>query len=272
MKKLLVISIVALCAASCSQTFTFVQMSDTQLGFWDTPPGTHVRTEKMLNHAVDEFNEMKPAFIIVTGDLCDCADSLEQLAAYKKAMARISPRIPVYEVPGNHDIQNGYSKEKYDKYMRQHGSDRFAFKYKGCSFIGFDSCCIKYEGSDAAEAEALQYAWLRQRLTEAKGSRHIFLFCHIPVIYGAFDQPEDYNNFPERNRMKYLKLFKEFNVEAVFCGHTHHPLYNEYNGTAYVICGSTGTTFEGSPSGYNVVTVDKDGFHYKFTAIGNQER
>lgn len=270
MKKLPVVFLTAMTLVSCSQAFTFIQVSDPQLGFYEH--GTIVRTEKMLNHAVDEINGRKPAFVIITGDLCDNADNVEQLDAYKKAVSRINRGIPLYQIPGNHDIQNGYSVQKYNDYLSRFGTDRFAFKYKGCTFIGFDSCCIKYEGSDAAEAEALQYAWLRQRLTEARGSRFIFLFCHNPVFYGRYDQPEDYNTFPERNRAKYLKLFKEFNVTAVFTGHTHHPLYTEHDGIGYIICGSCGTTFEGSPSGYNVVKVDKEGYSYEFTAIENQEK
>jgi len=271
MKKITLLVLAAAILASCSQSFTFVQISDTQLGFYEKPYGTFVRTEKMLNHAVDEFNASKPAFVVVTGDMCDDSSLQPEYDAYVKAMSRLDPKIPVYTVSGNHDIQNGYSKAQYDEYLRKFGTEKFAFKYKGCAFIGFDSCCIKYEGNDAAEAEALQYAWLRQRLTEAQGSRYIFLFCHHPVIHGAFDQADDYSNFPLRLRKKYFQLFEEFHVNAVFTGHTHHPLKTEYKGVDYFICGSSGTTFEGSPSGYNVIKVGKEGYDVKFTAIANQE-
>lgn len=280
MKKFLFLSFALFALLSCSTlkealssggAFTFIQMSDTQLGFYE-PYGTFVRTEKMLNHAIDECNEMKPAFVIVTGDMVDKEADEDQFNAYMKAISRLDKKIPIYMVPGNHDMEHFYSKEKFDRYIQRYGYEKFSFIYKNCAFIGFDSNCIRY---DAAEEEALQYAWLRQQLTQAKnkGCRLIFTFCHVPVIYGAPDQPEDYSNFPLKYRQKYLDLFNEFGVAACFAGHTHHPLCTEYKGTYYCIAGATGTTFEGSPSGYHVVNVGKGAnWDFKFTAIANQEQ
>ena len=48
-------------------------------------------------------------------------------------------------------------------------------------------------------------------------------------------------------------------MDACFCGHYHHTLYNEYKGTRIFVAGSTGTCFDNTVSGFNVVSVGKDG-------------
>lgn len=250
-KILPVISLLALCA--CNSSYQFVQISDTQLGFFEHPYGTFVKTEADYKAAVERINEIKPAMVFNCGDLCDQSQLWDQYEAYQAITSTI--QAPYYPVPGNHDIQDGYTPEKLAEYQRKFGPERFAFKYKGSTFIGFDSNRIQ-NGYQPDETE--QYEWLRERLAEARGSRHIFLFCHCPIIYGLPDQEEDYFNFPEPYRRKYLDLLDEFGVDYVFNGHTHHVMYNEYNDVKMHIAGSTGNNFEGTNPGFHLVTVTRD--------------
>lgn len=244
-------AILALC--SCSSSYQFVQMSDTQLGFFEHPYGTFVKTEADFKAAVEQINALKPALVFNCGDLCDQSQLQEQYDAYQAIASSIE--APCWVAPGNHDIQDGYTPEKKAEYERKFGPDRFSFRYRGSAFIGFDSNCIQ-NGYQPDETE--QYEWLRAELKKARGCRYIFLFCHCPIIYGLPDQEEDYFNFPKAYRQKYLDLLDEFGVDIVFNGHTHHVMYNEYNRTRMFIAGSTGNNFEGTDSGYHIATVTKD--------------
>lgn len=238
---------------------TFVQISDTQIGFVDDTK--HYRmTDSLMNVAINAINAIHPACVILTGDLVNDIRNEEQVEIYKRIIARLDPSVPLHIVPGNHDIK-GFKSENYKRYMELVGYDRFSFKKGDCAFIGFDSCRIK---EDAADAEEEQFAWLEAELKKAAGSRHIFLFCHCPVVMESLGEKDGHNNFPIGKRERYLSLFKKYGVEAVFSGHSHVSGYFEADGIRHVnsipVCSGFGKGFPG----INVVKVTPDGFTYEF--------
>ena len=141
----------ALSVGGCGQTtFTFVQMSDPQIGFRDKTPG-YVHTDSLLAEAVRNVNSniyngylykdraYKASFVIITGDLVNDQKDALQDSIYRANRAKI--KVPVYEIPGNHDIRP-WTPENHSNYLALRGYDRFSFRYKGCAFIGIDSNCI----------------------------------------------------------------------------------------------------------------------------------
>ena len=227
--------------SSCisNRPFSFIQMTDPQIGFIDPTPG-YQKTDSLLQQAVAEANTLKPAAVILTGDLVNNpADSL-QCAIYRHDTGRI--QAPVYELPGNHDPESG---------------ERFFFRKEGCSFIGLDSNPI-VGGPEEKEAE--QKDWLIARLKEAGGSRFLFVFMHCPVFRESPDEAEDYFNFPMKQRTEYLNLFKEYGVSAVFAGHTHTDYQAEWNGIRFYTAGPVGSPLGRGKSGFLLVDVDKDQF------------
>ena len=215
------LSILAL-AVSCRafEPFTFVQMSDPQIGFSDETPG-YAYTDSLMKTAVEKANALDPAFVFITGDLVNDPANPVQDSIYRGRLAEIL--APVYAVPGNHDYL-GFTREKQEAYIAQRGYDRFSFQAKDCAFIGIDSNCIK-DGVEGAEAE--QLAWLEKELAGARDCRYTFVFLHCPVIRESIDEPEDYFNFPMDKRRQYIELFKKYGVDAVLSGHCHQ----EYNCT-----------------------------------------
>ena len=181
MKRFLLALAVLVC--SCSESYTFIHYSDAQLGFYEKPYGEFARTKAQFEAAVARFHEFAPDMVFDTGDFCDQSGHEGQNAAYKAI--RESIEYPVYAVPGNHDIQDGYTPEKHALFLEKYGYDRFAFRHKGDAFIGFDSNPAR-DNYQPDEAEV--FAWLEKQLRKYSGARHIFLFYHCPVIYGAPDQ------------------------------------------------------------------------------------
>lgn len=83
---------------SKKEPFTFVQIADPQLGFCDK--GQDWRwTVDNLKATVARVNELKPAFVIVTGDLIHNHKNAEQARAYRENIALIDASIPVFHIP-----------------------------------------------------------------------------------------------------------------------------------------------------------------------------
>ena len=254
MKRILIA--LALVASSCCQfkPFTFVQMTDPQIGF----ELSEERTDTMFKAAVAEVNALDPALVVMTGDLVNWAYSDKQDSIYFAGRALI--QAPVFELPGNHDIRTGDPASR-ERWAKLHGDTRFSVRKNGCAFIGIDSNCIK-NGEKELEQEQLE--WLRKELKAAKRARYIFVFMHCPVIRQTIDEPEDYFNFSIAQREQYISLFKQYGVDAVFAGHTHIDYRTEYEGIRFYAAGPVGFAFDRDRSGYNVINVGREGFEVQY--------
>ena len=262
MKKIVLAAVAVLVLASCGpKSFTFVQLSDPQIGFLDRT-ADYSYSDSLMKLAVNAVNRVKPEFVVITGDLVHDALDLRQKSIYTKNIDAINHGIPVYALPGNHDMRP-WTKASHDMFVAFNGYDRFSFKKNDCAFIGFDSCCIKDE---IAEQEADQLIWLVDELKAAQGSRHIFLFTHCPIFRESIDEEEDYFNFSKAKREEYLDLFKKYNVSAVFAGHTHKAYLSSWEGIQLITSGPVGTPLDGGFSGLNVVKVGRKGFTSTYLA------
>lgn len=252
-----ILGIALMLTAACNsfKPFTFVQMSDPQIGFIDHSP-SYVHSDSLMKAAVDAVNALEPACVIITGDLVNDATDPVQDSVYKARLKEI--KAPVYATPGNHD----YMKTTREAYIALRGYDRFSFQDNGCAFIGMDTNCIK-DGMEDVEADQRQ--WLEKELSAAKGCRYVFIFLHCPVIREDIDEKEDYFNFPMAKRREYIDLFKRYGVDAVFAGHTHQEYDCKYEGIRFVTAGPVGNALGHGTPGYNVVKVRRDGVEVTWT-------
>ncbi len=255
MKKMFFAALAALALVSCGpKELVFIQMSDPQIGFRDKTEG-YVKSDSLMKLAVEAVNRIKPAMVIITGDLVNnTADSLQK-AVYLKNIAAIDKKVKVYALPGNHDMRP-WTQEHYDEFIGFNGYDRFSVTVKGNAFIGFDSCCIK---DSIAVKEAEQLEWLQAELTKAQGCKNIFLFTHCPIYREDINEDEDYFNFSKIKRVEYLSMFQLFGVDAVFAGHTHKDYVSSYGDIRLITAGPVGAPLHGGFSGLNVVKVAPDG-------------
>ena len=255
MKRSIIVTVfLALLATACQtqKPFVFVQMSDTQIGFIDKSPA-YAHSDSLMKAAVDAANALHPAYVFVTGDLVNDPEDSVQDSVYRTRLAEV--KAPVYAVPGNHDYL-GFTREKQAAYIAHRGYDRFAFRDRGCAFIGMDSNCIK---DGVQEAEQEQWEWLEKELAQSKDCRYTFVFLHCPVIRESLDEPEDYFNFSAGQRKKYLELFKKYGVDIVFAGHCHQEYASEVDGIRFVTAGPVCNALGHGTPGYNVVEVSADG-------------
>jgi len=94
----------ALMQAQSPRSF-FIQLADPQFGAF-TQDKDFVQETANYEFAVANINRIKPAFVIVCGDLINKTGDPVQTAEYHRVTAMIDKSIPVYAVPGNHDVGN----------------------------------------------------------------------------------------------------------------------------------------------------------------------
>ena len=244
--------------AALARPFFFVQITDPQLGFKEN--NSIEVGVRLLTETVEAINRIHPAFVVVTGDMTNNRFNEEQWEAYRRLIGQIDKDIPVWHVPGNHDLK---PKEEGDlqHYLDRFGYDRFSFRYKGCSFIGANSCFLK-DGCIQEEKE--HCTWLVRELIKARRDRFTFVFTHCPIVKEAVDEPESYFNFQAPYRAFYLGLCEKYGVDAVFSGHLHQSRFCEHNGVKYYTASASGLPLGDGFSGLQIVTVYKNRFTAEF--------
>jgi len=227
------------------ETFTFVQLSDPQLGFYN-----YEQDKAALAQAVDQINELKPDFVAFCGDLVHDYDS-RSIADFKAIVAKLT--VPYFCAPGNHDIGNVPTAESLTRYRQAIGPDYFVHNHKGAAFIFINTQLIK----ETVPAESDRHdAWLRQALADASAnSRRIFVLGHYPVYLQRPDEPDEYMNLPSQKRADLLALFDRYDVAAVLGGHAHAFILNNYNGTLLLNAESTSRNLDMRPRGFRLWTV-----------------
>ena len=248
--------------AADSAPFFFLQLSDPQFGFMDNNKSISAETEAM-NKAVTAINQLKPPFVVITGDFVNNSKSKEQIAAYKSMIAQIDSSVKVYMIPGNHDIGK-VSRASIDNYKKNYGETHFSFRYGDCAFIGIDSNIIKEEDK---EREEVQFKWLEQELQKTKDARFKFVFTHCSVFLKRMDESVNYSNFSLPMREKYVRLFQKYGVNAIFAGHLHNNAYGKVGNMEMITIGPIGKVLGTGYQGMNLVKVYPDRFISEFIAL-----
>jgi 3',5'-cyclic AMP phosphodiesterase CpdA len=240
----------------------FIQLSDPQFGMYsnnedfDKESGLYIQ-------AVRKINEFRPDFVVITGDFVHDPESESQINEFKRITDQISPTIPVYMVPGNHDIGT-VNDTNLKTYFKRYGKDRFSFEHKGSRFIGFNTTLIK---AKIPSLEQEQFEWLESKFELNQESCHIILFCHYPFYINSVNEPESYTNINPEKRQKYLDLFETYGIDAIFSGHLHKNIENKYKDIQVIITSAVGKPLGDDPSGMRVVTVYPDRIDHAYYGL-----
>lgn len=241
----------------------FVQLTDPQFGMFESNAGFEKETV-LYEKAVAEINRLNPDFLVITGDFVHDQNSVSQINEFKRITAKIKPSIPVYYSPGNHDIGQIPDKESLNKYKHNYGSDRFSFKHNGLSFIGFNTGLIK---AKLEKPEQEQFNWLSKKLPKSRNSQQILLFTHYPFFNKTVDEPTAYSNIDLDYRKKYLDLFDNNQVDAVFSGHYHNNSLSTYGNVQLVTTSALGKPLGKAPSGFRIVKVYSDKIEHEYFGL-----
>lgn len=260
----LAMAMLSLTAYAQKRTPFFVQISDPQLGFISKSDDFSPEKE-LMQQITNKVNSLRPDFVVFSGDLVHYGSSKTALEGFQQMCKAFDADIPLYFVPGNHDVENNAPAENVAAFVERYGHDRFVHKAKRYTVIGYNSCVIKA----ATPAEAEEYAWIEKALQKARRNKPIILIAHHPMFLSSPDEPEVYENIPPVLREKYLKLFEQYGVDLVLAGHLHKCAQGEYQGIKFVTAGPAGRTLGKDKSGIEIIKVDGGKAVATYYEIGN---
>ena len=207
----------ALAAEPQGSGFTFLQISDSHVGF-DKPANPDALGT--FQEAIAKINVMpaQPAFVIHTGDITHLSKDKEFDDA-DQAMKALKQKV--YVIPGEHDVADADNGKAYlDRYGKgAKGRGWYSFDYGGVHFIalinvfdfapGFKSAGLAKLGNDQLE-------WMEKDVSGLSASTPIVVLAHLPLwtIYqewgwGTEDAP------------RALGYLKRFGSVTVLNGHIH---------------------------------------------------
>jgi 3',5'-cyclic AMP phosphodiesterase CpdA len=200
-------------AAAESTGFTFLQMSDSHIGFDKAANPDALGT---LREAIAKVKAMpiKPSFIIHTGDITHLSKPAEFDNADK---VYGETGVKIHYVPGEHDmIDEGQGKAYLERYGKgSKGAGWYSYDDHGVHFIGLVNV-VDLKAGGLGNLGAEQLAWLEADLKGKSNSTPIVVFAHIPlqVIYKEWGWGTD-------DGAQALALLKRFGSVTVLNGHIH---------------------------------------------------
>lgn len=259
----------ALPAQAPTPPFFFIQLSDPQFGMFTADKAFDQETAN-FEFAVATVNRLKPAFVVITGDLVNKPGDGPQMAEYDRIRARISRDIPVYEMAGNHDIENEPTPETIAAYEKRYGPDRYVFTRGTFTGIVLNSTVI-HTPTKVGSALAAQEAWLRAQLTDARasGAKHIVIFQHHPWFLAKADEEDGYFNIPRVRRDPLLALFHASGVKLLVSGHYHQNSVATDGDLEMVTTGPVGKPLGTAKSGIRVFLVTDAGITHRYFEFGD---
>lgn len=258
----------ALASVRAEEPFFFIQLSDPQLGMF-TDNKDFTQDAANFEFAVTAVNRLRPAFVVVTGDLVNKPGDNAQIAEYRRIIAKIDPSIPVYNISGNHDVKNVPTPESLAAYEKSFGPDRYVFRHRSVTGLVLNSTLI-HSPQEAQTQLAEQERWLRAELTRARaaGPGHIVIFQHHPWFIANASEPDQYFNIPLARRAAYLALFREFGVRYLFCGHYHRNAEARDGTLENITSGPVGKPLGGAKSGLRVAIVRDAAIEHRYYELG----
>lgn len=255
-------------AASAAEPFFFIQLTDPQFGMF-TDNTNFTQETANFEFAVSTVNRLRPAFVVITGDLVNKPGDAAQIAEYRRIVAKVDKSIPVYDVTGNHDLENVPTPASIAAYTNVFGPDYYSFHHGDFVGIVLNSCLI-HSPQKTPEQLAAQDRWLLAELKRARGenARHIVVFQHHPWFLVTADEPDQYFNIPRERRAGHLALFREYGVKYLFCGHYHRNAIAHDRDIECVTTGPVGKPMGNDKSGLRIAIVRDEGIEHRYHDFG----
>ncbi|GAB4278451.1 MAG: hypothetical protein Kow0068_02060 [Marinilabiliales bacterium] len=211
-KFLFAVYLIFICLISFSQSDSslfFVQITDTHIGKYDH----FKRTEKIIK----SINELpfNIQFVVHTGDIFQnnilndlVCDSVKHLFSQLK--------VPVFFVPGNHDILENQFKDCYNKYIKQIGYTDTVIVIDNTAFM------FLYTGPLEDSENILYKSQLKKidSLFNSYKNQNKIIFHHIPSVSDFYNN-KIHQGWDSLSFNRWKSMLKKNNVTAVIAGHFH---------------------------------------------------
>jgi len=203
-------------AAEPTRAFTFLQISDSHVGF-DKPANPDALAT--LREAVARIRTLKekPAFMIHTGDISHLSRDKE----FDDADQIIKDAgLPVFYVPGEHDLlDDGQGKAYLDRYGKgSRGAGWYSYDHDGVHFVALVNV-VDLKAGGLGNLGVEQLAWLESDVAGLPSSTPIVVFAHIPLwtVYPEW-------GWGTADGLQALAYLKRFGSVTVLNGHIHQVM------------------------------------------------
>jgi 3',5'-cyclic-AMP phosphodiesterase len=204
-------------AGMAKGTFSFVQISDSHIGF--NKEGVNTDVVGTLREAISRINALPepPDFVLHTGDLTHLAeadefDTLEQLLKSVKTQQ-------IFYVPGEHDVTGDDGRQYLQRFGKNtKGAGWQSFDHNGVHFVGLVNVVdIQQNGLGSLGSDQLE--WLEDDLKGRSDDTPVVVFAHIPLwsVYPQWGWGTD-------DGAKALEYLKRFGSVTVLNGHIHQTM------------------------------------------------
>lgn len=221
----------ALAAPKGVQPFSFLQISDSHIGFAKDP---NPDARATFREAVAKIKAMpaKPDFILHTGDITQLSkdqefDDADQILT--------EAGLPMFHVPGEHDmLDEGTGAAYLARYGKGTlGDGWYSFDHNGVHFVGLVNVRELKAGGMGHLGEA-QLDWLAKDLAGRSASTPLVVFTHIPMwtIYADWGWGTD-------DSAQALALLRRFGSVTVLNGHIHQVIQKVEGTVAFHTARST---------------------------------
>jgi 3',5'-cyclic-AMP phosphodiesterase len=206
-------------AARASGSFTFVQISDSHIGFDKAANRDVIGT---LEQCVARINSLprRPAFVMHTGDHVHLSTP-EEFDTVKQILATIKTDR-VFNVPGEHDVFVDRGRRYLQFFGKgSRGSGYYSFDLGGVHFLALANV-------QASEAESKgannglgilgpeQLSWIRKDLAALSSDTPIVIFGHVPLL-AVYPQW----GWATQDSTQVLSELKRFSSVTALNGHIH---------------------------------------------------
>jgi len=164
-------------AAAPTDGFTFVQISDSHIGFnkeANPDPNT------TMQGALDRISKMikKPSMIIHTGDVSHLSKASEFDTA---AEIMKGAKLDAHYVPGEHDVIGDDGKQFFERFAKEANTGGwYSFDQGGVHFIALNNV-QNFEKDKAGGFGDEQLEWLEKDVKGRTASTPIVVFTHVPM-------------------------------------------------------------------------------------------
>ncbi len=212
-----------------------------------------VLSDELLTAAMEKISKEKVRFVLIPGDMTKDGERINHEGVVKALKKFESPRLKVYAVPGNHDVDNGAAVQYEgddtkpvpginDKdfqvlyhefgYKDAIAQDKDSLSYtiepeKGLWILGLDSCKWKenkpltHPHTDGSFS-ALTLSWIESQLILAKKeNKAVIVFMHHGIMEHYPSNKKFYGKYVIDDSETVSELLAAYGVRLVFTGHFH---------------------------------------------------
>jgi len=200
---------------SANADFTFVQVSDSHVGF---NKGVYTDVIGTFQQSVGRINAMNvpPSLVLHTGDLTHLSKPKE-FDTVSEIMKSIRTERSFY-VPGEHDFFVDNGQQYLDRFGKgTRGTGYQSFDIKGVHFIGLVNVANISNGKTALGVLGNdQLDWLERDVAGLKGSTPVVVFAHVPLwtVYEKW-------GWGTEDSARALSALKRFGSVSILNGHIH---------------------------------------------------